>query len=150
MPVEDSAEIQAALSEDDTCAASGEEGALCALNALQLGVARLATHSGEDGGDIEEAADACSTGLVGQIHAFAPACFSACPQICGPLRQAITAFTTGGGVAAAMPIVCSHQAEFSCALHGSAYSACQPLARKAASSGIHLPTSAGAFHAQCR
>mmetsp|Transcript_84247 Transcript_84247/g.212427 ORF Transcript_84247/g.212427 Transcript_84247/m.212427 type:complete len:171 (+) Transcript_84247:95-607(+) len=150
MPVEDSADIQAALSEDDTCAASGEEGAICALNALQLQASKLATEGGEEGGNAEEESDACHAGLVGQINAFAPSCFSQCPQMCGPLGQAITAFMQRGGAAAAKPVICSHQAQFGCALHGSAYGACSPLIQKAAKFGFTLPTSSGALQSQCR
>merc|ERR1711933_88840 len=94
--------------------------------------------------------DACSTGLVGQIRSYAPSCFSACPQICGPLGQAITWVMTKGGAPAAKPIVCQHHVEFGCALHGSAYSACHPLVEKAAQFGFHLPSSASEFRQECR
>merc|ERR1719237_2031102 len=80
---EDSAEIQTALGEDDTCAATGDEGARCALNALQLRAAKAA----QEANSTEEEGNACYTGMVGQIRNYAPSCFSHCPQMCSPLAQ---------------------------------------------------------------
>lgn len=73
-------EIDGALGEDDVCAAAtGEEGARCALQALQLKAGKLETEAEEEG----EEQNACTSGLVGQIRSFAPGCINACPQALG-------------------------------------------------------------------
>merc|ERR1719454_1963362 len=94
------AEVVAALGLDDQCGANGGD---CALNALQVKSAKLAPEAEE--GDlsaldmtIEEVhaamanateENACTSGMVGQIRAFSPSCIDACPQMCGPLAQAL-------------------------------------------------------------
>merc|ERR1719499_747585 len=144
---EDSIEIQAALEEDDVCPSTGDEGALCALNALQL---RARKEAQESNSTEEEEGNPCYSGLVNKIRAFSPGCFQHCPQMCGPLEQAIGAYMRHGGAPAVKPVVCSHKSAFGCGLSGAAASSCMQLVHKAASFGFKLPTSWGALNAQCR
>merc|ERR1719499_2592884 len=144
---EDSIEIQAALEEDDVCPSTGDEGARCALNALQL---RAAKEAQESNSTEEEEGDPCHTGMVNQIRQYSPGCFSHCPQMCQPLGQAINAYLTQGGAPAVKPVVCSHKSQFACGFSGAAASSCLALARKAASFGFKLPTSSAGLDAQCR
>merc|ERR1719401_473045 len=72
------AELDAALGSDDTCGATGEEAAVCALNALQVKADMVGEKSDS------ESQGACDTGLVGQIKKLAPGCLSACPVACKP------------------------------------------------------------------
>mmetsp|Transcript_42526 Transcript_42526/g.98477 ORF Transcript_42526/g.98477 Transcript_42526/m.98477 type:complete len:162 (-) Transcript_42526:60-545(-) len=137
------AEIDGALGDDDVCAAtSGEEGARCALQALQMKAGKLAVD--EEG----EEQNACTSGLVGQIRSFAPGCINACPQACGPLGSAISAYMAHGGQPAAKQVICAHKDEFACAYNH--WGACKTLADKAAGFGFKLPTSKGALYSECR
>mmetsp|Transcript_99292 Transcript_99292/g.286506 ORF Transcript_99292/g.286506 Transcript_99292/m.286506 type:complete len:165 (-) Transcript_99292:117-611(-) len=137
------AQINGALLDDDTCAAaSGDDAARCALQALQMKSEKLATE--ED----DEAQNACTSGLVGQIRSFAPGCINACPQACGPLGSAITAYMAHGGQAAAKKVICAHKSQFACAYDH--WGACKTLADKAAGFGFQLPRSKGSLYSQCR
>lgn len=91
----------------------------------------------------------CTEGLVGQIRAFSTSCIDSCPQMCGPMDQAVHAYLTKGGYPAVKPIVCAQQNAFRCALTGSNYQKCKPLIVKAASFGFRLPSSIGALRSQC-
>mmetsp|Transcript_85708 Transcript_85708/g.247516 ORF Transcript_85708/g.247516 Transcript_85708/m.247516 type:complete len:163 (-) Transcript_85708:164-652(-) len=141
-PVTD-ADIHGALASDDTCASTGEEGAMCALQALQLKAEQHAAESTE-----EEEQDACSSGLVGRVKSYAPGCIAPCPQACGPLGEAMNAYMKHGGQPAAKRVVCAHKSQFSCYLHH--WDACQGLVNKAAGFGFHLPRSTGELYGQCR
>mmetsp|Transcript_51004 Transcript_51004/g.134003 ORF Transcript_51004/g.134003 Transcript_51004/m.134003 type:complete len:171 (+) Transcript_51004:2-514(+) len=145
---EDSLDIQTALEEDDVCPTTGDEGARCALNALQLRVAKEAQAANSTEG--EEEGNPCYTGLVNKIRAFSPSCFTHCPQMCAPLGQAINAYLRKGGAPAVKPVVCGHKSAFGCGFSGAGASSCLALAHKAASFGFRLPTSWGALNAQCR
>lgn len=147
-PAAEDAEIQTALEEDDSCPASGEEGARCALSALQLRAEKQAQEANSTGA--QEEADACHQGLVGQIRGYAPGCFQACPQMCGPLGQAISAYMHHGGQPAVKPVVCGNKAAFGCAYSGSAWGSCSVLVHKAASFGFTLPSSYGGLNSECR
>ncbi len=93
---------------------------------------------------------ACHAGLVGQVYHQAPTCFDACPQACGPLGQAITAYMTKGGQPAAKKVVCQNKGAFGCALTSGNLPKCRPLITKAASFGFKLPSSMGELNSQCR
>lgn len=197
-------DLESALSSGDECAASGEDGARCALQALQLKAFKAASEadgeaeyeadneadaedlaqdlswaeadSGADSeaedaaeveaedeaeegdGDVEIEANSevgaegggCRAGLVGQIRKFAPSCLDSCPQICGPLGEAVNAFLKKGGEKAVKPVVCRHSSQFACALSGPNYSKCKPLIAKARSYGFSLPRDHAAFAKACR
>merc|ERR1719323_888922 len=131
--------VDVALNADDQCAA-GEEGARCALNALQIRAAQAS--------EVTEG-NACTQGVVGEIRAYGESCFDSCPQMCHPLDLAVTAFLTKGGAPAVKPVVCAHQSDFSCALSGANLHKCQPLITQAASFGFKIPDSVDKLHHQC-
>eukprot|EP00932_Pfiesteria_piscicida_P017596 SRR837773.4475.p3 GENE.SRR837773.4475~~SRR837773.4475.p3 ORF type:complete len:163 (+),score=72.40 SRR837773.4475:48-491(+) len=143
------AEVDAALAEDDQCAATGEEAALCHLNALQLKADKLAQESSAEEAEGEGEGNACTTGLVGQIHAFAAPCLDACSHACGALGQAINAYMTKGGQPAAMHVICHYKRQFSCALTGANLPKCKGLIDKAAGFGFKLPSSMRELHGSC-
>ena len=135
------AELDEALGSDETCGTSGEEAALCALNALQLKVDKLAA----EGGDQEQGA--CDSGMVGKIKGMAPGCLESCQQMCGPLGQAINAFMRSRQ-AGAKKVVCANTGSFACAYDH--WGSCATLVHKAAGMGFNLPHSKGALYSECR
>jgi len=90
------------------------------------------------------AGSACDHGLVASIGKKAPGCLEACPQTCGPLAKAITAYMSGGKKAA-KGAVCANPGAFACAFdHGS----CAPLIAQAKGAGA--PGSKGSLYSQCQ
>merc|ERR1719221_2439372 len=136
-----SSDLDEALGSDETCGATGEEAAICALNALQRQVDMHAQGAGE------EAQGSCTSGMVGKVNSMAPGCLTPCPQACGPLGQAISAFMRGRQPAA-KKVVCQYKHQFAC-LYGN-YGKCKVLISKAASMGFHLPSSKGGLYGECR
>merc|ERR1719401_1470439 len=128
------AELDEALGSDETCGTTGEEAALCALNALQLKVDKMAA----GGGDEEQGS--CDHGIVGKIKSYAPGCLNSCPQMCGPLGQAVGAFMRSRQ-SGAKKVVCANPGAFSCAYDH--WGSCKTLVSKAASMGFQLPHSKG-------
>jgi len=133
--------IDSALNDDDQCTDGGSDGAHCALKALQVKAAKGS----------QQAPDACTTGIVGQVRQMGEACIDACPQMCGPLGDAVTAFlmkSDGQTIEQAVkPVVCGHQADFNCAFQN--MGKCKTLITQAATLGFKLPDSSADMTAQC-
>jgi len=100
----------------------------------------------------EAVAGACTTGMVAQIHAMAPACLDACPQMCGPLGEAITAFLghPKEGAAAAKPIVCKSATAFMCAINDENLPKCKALITQAKNFGFVLPQNPEDVEKECK
>ena len=142
--------VDAALMEDDQCAVSGVDGAICALKALQVKAEKLAEEEAVEAG---EEFDACKFGIVGQIRSHARACLDACPQVCGPLGKVVRAFITRGHkdpISAVKPVVCKYQREFSCPVSSAEnVIKCAPIYEQAKAFKITVPDSVDKLHAFC-
>jgi len=133
--------VGSALNDDDQCTAGGSDGSHCALKALQLKASKGS----------QLASDKCTSGIVGQIRSMGTSCIDKCPQMCGPLGDAVTAFlmkTESQSIEDAVrPVLCVHQADFQCAFDNMAL--CKPLITQAAALGFKLPDSSDDMSAQC-
>lgn len=136
-------DVDAALGDDDHCATSGEGVAHCALNALQLKTAQ------PNASAVVEMGGTCQGGIMGQMHKLAPSCLDSCSQSCGALAGAVAAYMKGG-VQATEGAVCAQEGAFRCFLSGGNHQKCQPLISKAATLGVHLPSSPGELAKRCR
>lgn len=97
------------------------------------------------GGD----ANACTRGIVGQLHNVAPICLDACASSCEALGQAVSAFLRGGpqGV---WGVVCVQQGAFMCLVSDDNRRSCQPLLAKATALGVPLPESSEDLTRRCQ
>jgi len=133
--------IDSALTDDDQCTDGASDGAHCALKALQLKAAKGS----------QQVPAACTSGIVGQIRQMGESCIDTCPQMCGPLGDAVTAFLMKPDSQsiedAVKPVVCGHQVDFTCAFNNMAK--CKSLITQAATLGFKLPDSTSDMTAQC-
>eukprot|EP00933_Yihiella_yeosuensis_P014447 TRINITY_DN12964_c0_g1_i5.p1 TRINITY_DN12964_c0_g1~~TRINITY_DN12964_c0_g1_i5.p1 ORF type:complete len:197 (-),score=42.67 TRINITY_DN12964_c0_g1_i5:123-638(-) len=114
---------------------------LTALDLNSTEVIELAAASSSSGG--------CYSGIVGKAYKFAPSCFRSCPQLCGPVGAALTAYLTRGGMRALWPVLCHYRHQYHCGISRSNYRKCAPLLRKAAGFGVVLPRSDRSLNAHC-
>eukprot|EP00933_Yihiella_yeosuensis_P014444 TRINITY_DN12964_c0_g1_i1.p1 TRINITY_DN12964_c0_g1~~TRINITY_DN12964_c0_g1_i1.p1 ORF type:complete len:194 (-),score=30.96 TRINITY_DN12964_c0_g1_i1:134-649(-) len=114
---------------------------LIALDLNSTEVIELAAASSSSGG--------CHSGIVGRAYKFAPSCFRSCPQLCGPVGAAFTAYLTRGGMPALWPVLCHYRHQYHCGISRSNYRKCAPLLRKAAGFGVVLPRSDRSLSAHC-
>mmetsp|Transcript_26197 Transcript_26197/g.56823 ORF Transcript_26197/g.56823 Transcript_26197/m.56823 type:complete len:90 (-) Transcript_26197:217-486(-) len=84
-----------------------------------------------------------------QIRPIAPECFKMCPEICGPLNQAIDAYASWQDAPGATGAVCKSIRAFECPLT-TAYSQCKVLLQKTTEYGVAPITSYSQLQATCR
>jgi len=89
---------------------------------------------------------ACHSGF----RVNAPQCIDACPGSCRALEQAITAYITKGGQAAAKREVCANSWAFKCYVEDGHKQFCQSLIDRAAHLGWHLPGSPWELDQECQ
>jgi len=94
--------------------------------------------------------DPCRSGMVGRIRAQGSECFDACPQMCEPLAEAITAFLRRGGAPALRRVVCRRKESFYCPLQEVNRARCEPFITRARRMRITLPNSIPALQEECR
>lgn len=94
--------------------------------------------------------DPCRSGMVGRMRAQGPECFDACPQMCEPLAEAVTAFFRRGGVPAVRRVICRHKESFYCPLLEANQEKCEPFVTRARRMRITLPDSIPALQDQCQ
>lgn len=139
-------EVDSLLSEDDQCS-GGEQ---CALNALQFS-ARKATKDMPDKSnktDEEENVDHCAADMVGRMRIFANDCLTACPEICGPVGDAVSGFLSGGEADAASAI-CASKNKLECMFRPENVDKCKPIREQASSFGFTLPKTSKELLSQC-
>merc|ERR1719277_1982348 len=96
--------------------------------------------------------NACTSGMVGKIHSFAPDCLDSCSGMCNPLQQAVTQYLTAKTKKkeAVKNVVCRYKSQFACALKGNNLKKCQPVITRATAMGIYLPNSVDKLYKRCR
>jgi len=122
------AEAAATAAERGTPTAVGEDAATQAL--VESSAGDYACHSG--------------------FRVNAPQCIDACPGSCRALEQAITAYITKGGQAAAKREVCANSWAFKCYVEDGHKQFCQSLIDRAAHLGWHLPGSPWELDQECQ
>jgi len=96
----------------------------------------------------QSAGDACHSGKVGLMRMFAPQCFVPCMGSCSAVGKAVDAYFASG-VSAAEQSVCRHKSSWACFVTPNHIGACQPLVKKAAKFGYHMPRSMGELDSLC-
>merc|ERR1719189_56423 len=89
--------------------------------------------------------DPCESYWVSRFKAVGTECFDACPQICGPLKEAVTAFFTKGGAPAVRKTICMRQQSFYCTMLYVNLPKCKTFVERAHGFHIELPTTIPAF-----
>lgn len=101
-----------------------------------------------DSSELVATQNACTTGNVGRLRAYAPSCIDNCQGSCSAVDRALTAYLHSGQNGAKHS-VCSDRGAFECFVQSNHIGACNPLINKAASFGFHLPRNSHELHEQC-
>merc|ERR1719291_124622 len=101
-----------------------------------------------------KSANSCHSGLVGMLMQkggqAAANCINPCTGSCPTLNTLLTTYMTRGGQPAMVKEACKSHNKHGLQCFFGHIGPCRPLISKAASFGVHIPTSSGELNGMCR
>eukprot|EP00428_Durinskia_dybowskii_P066386 CAMPEP_0170387390 /NCGR_PEP_ID=MMETSP0117_2-20130122/17532_1 /TAXON_ID=400756 /ORGANISM="Durinskia baltica, Strain CSIRO CS-38" /LENGTH=222 /DNA_ID=CAMNT_0010643255 /DNA_START=59 /DNA_END=727 /DNA_ORIENTATION=- len=97
--------------------------------------------------------DACpgsTEPMMETVTGMAPACFEACPQVCGEMEALINEYTTTWDRAAVEVKLCANREPFTCFFGEGRRQSCLRLVDAASEMGVALPATRGQMESHCK